>query len=134
MAFKLLDGILFNEDVVHETHHDIESFVWVLCYSICRRLLTSQSFTQVKKKAITSFFHNAFGRVDLSAVRNSRGVRAPLEIPRRFSEFLSPPMILLLKNLDEHIQHQHLTKTPIFVTHEMILVELDNTISALRNV
>jgi hypothetical protein len=132
MAFQILDGILFNESVVHEAHHDIESFVWVMCYSICRQLLTFKSLTKDKKKELTSFFHNTFGRVDLNTIRSSRGVRAPLEIRRRFAESLSSPLVFLLKRLDGHVQRHHLTESPVLLTHEMILVEFDNTIGELQ--
>ncbi|TDL20615.1 hypothetical protein BD410DRAFT_899351 [Rickenella mellea] len=139
MAVEILDGIIYHSTVTHHAHHDIESFIWVLCYSISRQMdevsRRSQQPSELRK-SIRSFFFSRFGRVDLDAILNSRSSRNPLYLGWKVFKdgFFSVPMIKLFEDLDGHVQLSHLRQERAErLTHDMILARFDQTVEKLEN-
>lgn len=134
MASEILAGLMSNQLVTHKAHHDIESFVWVLCYSIIRKF--SQTADPAMKKKVKTFFHSTFGRADLSAIRTSRLSREPLLLRQQFESSLSAPMCTLLHSLDEYLWAQQSPNPSrrVYLTHKMIIDELTRTISDIARV
>ena len=57
MAAEILQAILTENPIKHEPRHDIESFIYVLAYSLARRaVLESQPLEDSLRRRLHSFF------------------------------------------------------------------------------
>jgi hypothetical protein len=66
MAAEILQAIFTENPIEHEPRHDIESFIYVLAYSVTRRaVLESQPLDESLRKKLHLFFYSTFGRMKL---------------------------------------------------------------------
>lgn len=135
MAFEILEAIVRNKAIAHEPRHDIESFIWVLCYSLTRRLVhDSKGMDKDSRTALHEFFHTNFGRMTVNTISLSRRALYPLALTERFPELLSPPMVNLLATLHSQVQMSALSGfflKPVPLSHDALLAALNNAIGEL---
>ena len=93
MALDILKAMDSETPIAHLVCHDIESFIWMLCYSVGRRFVCDPpaSFTKKRKDDLWKFFNGRFGRSELSTIVLSRGssTSGPLSITTKFPELFS---------------------------------------------
>jgi hypothetical protein len=134
MAIGILQAIVERKTIVHQVHHDLESFVWVMCYSINRRLVLDSNRLSADERAdLHKFFHGNFGRMDMDSIAVTRQALQPLRFPHRFPNLLSEPMTSLYDSLYDHLQLSVLRKDPVFLTHDVLLTEFDRIIHIISN-
>jgi hypothetical protein len=63
MALEVLKGIIRNEPVQRDVHHDLESFLWVIIYAIYRHTLADAKHQQ--NKELQTEFKEYFGKTTL---------------------------------------------------------------------
>ncbi|KAF4600603.1 hypothetical protein EYR38_005242 [Pleurotus pulmonarius] len=103
MAAELLTAIKQGQWLKHEAHHDLESFIWVLTYVICRHLNERSGITKEQREGLKTHFTESFGLYSVQAIRVARLSLQPFELP--IYEGLMPiPIQTLLGNLREAIQ------------------------------
>ena len=120
MAAEILQAILTENPIVHEPRHDIESFIYVIAYSLTRRaVLESQSLDDNLRKSLHLFLYSTFGRMKLDDIWTSRRGQGPLTICFRFPGLVSAPMAELLK------------WNPKPLTHSYVLSALDEAIGKM---
>lgn len=131
MAAEVLQAILTEIPIKHEPRHDIESFIYVLAYSLTRRaVLESQPLDQDTRKKLHLFFYSTFGRMKLDDIWTSRRGQGPLTISIRFPTLVSTPMAELLRILEAWVIQSRLPSewNPKPLTHAYVLSELDKAI------
>ena len=74
MALALLEAIQRKEAVEHTPGHDLESIVYLLGYSVLRRLVGSAGCPESLEK----FFKNCFGQENVGDIADKRRDRQPL--------------------------------------------------------
>ena len=134
MAAEILQAILTENPIVHEPRHDIESFIYVIAYSLTRRVvLESQSLDDNLRKSLHLFFYSTFGRMKLDDIWTSRRGQGPLTIRFRFPGLVSAPMAELLDNLDGWLTQSRLPLkwNPKPLTHSYVLSALDEAIGKM---
>lgn len=132
MAQEILDAIVAERSIAHEPRHDVESFIWVLCYSLGRRwVLDSKGINTARSKKLHDFFHTHFGRMTLDAISLSRDGQGPLKIAERFPELSSLPMAGLLRTLRSHVQVSALLQNFIPLTYGIVLAAFNEAIREL---
>jgi hypothetical protein len=138
MAIEILDGIARKKNVNHQVHHDLESFVWVMCYSVTRRLvLTSKKTDSMDgdgRAALHKFFYTNFGRMDIRSIAMARRSLDALLLPQTFHELVPQPMSSLYDALYDHVQQSILRKNPTPLSHKILLAEFDKTIEMMMSV
>ena len=134
MAAEILQAILTENPIEHEPRHDIESFIYVLAYSVTRRaVLESQPLDDSLRKRLHSFFYSTFGRMKLDDIWTSRRGQGPLTIRFRFPNPVTAPMAELLDNLDGWLTQSRLPLkwNPKPLTHTYLLSVLDEAIGKM---
>ena len=134
MAAEILQAILTGNPIEHEPRHDIESFIYVLAYSVTRRaVLESQPLDDSLRKNLHLFFSSTFGRMKLDDIWTSRRGQGPLTIRFRFPSLVTAPMAELFHNLDEWLTHSRLSSkwNPKSLTHTYMLSLLDEAIEKM---
>jgi hypothetical protein len=142
MAAEVLDAICGGRQIVQDSHHDIESFIWVLCYSVGRRWVCKPSVTMQEKRyqELCKFFHGAFGHLELGTILSKRNgsLGGPLDIVDRYPEIVSQPLHLLFQNLKAQVYAAHappgIAGFPLVrLTYEKVLESLDKAIQEESN-
>ena len=134
MAAEILQAILTENPIEHEPRHDIESFIYVLAYSLTRRaVLDSQSLDDELRKSLRLFFYSTFGRMKLDDIWTSRRGQGPLTIRFRFPSLITPPVAELLDELDIWLTQSRLPLkfNPKPLTHNYVLSALDEAIGKM---
>ena len=134
MAAEILQAILTENPIKHEPRHDIESFIYVLAYSVTRRaVLGSQPLDESLRKKLHLFFYSTFGRMKLDDIWTSRRGQGPLTIRFRFPSLVIAPMAELLDNLDAWLTQSRLPLewNPKTLTHTYVLSALDKAIGKM---
>lgn len=134
MAAEILQAILTENPIEHEPRHDIESFIYVLAYSVTRRaVLGSQPLDESLRKKLHLFFYSTFGRMKLDDIWTSRRGQGPLTIRFRFPSLVIAPMAELLDNLDAWLTQSRLPLewNPKPLTHTYVLSALDKAIGKM---
>ncbi|ETW80096.1 hypothetical protein HETIRDRAFT_419686 [Heterobasidion irregulare TC 32-1] len=74
MAIELLSamGKGKGHEIKHAHHHDIESFIWVIAYSVLRKLVFNNIATQAEMTALKSYFRRSFGGLTANAIMDNR--------------------------------------------------------------
>ncbi|TFK36489.1 hypothetical protein BDQ12DRAFT_241892 [Crucibulum laeve] len=138
MAREILDAILGNEQIEREPRHDVESFVYVLGYSVMRKsVLGSRNFDQHTRERLHRSFYSVFGRMRLDDILKERPLGL-LEIPK-LRQHVSEPMstlitklsMLLIRAMAIHLDPL-LDETVVEITHEVVLSLLDMTIAQMN--
>ena len=138
MAYEVLEAIYKDKPIAQDSHHDIESFIWVLCYSIGRRWVTSPGeMVKARHEQLSDFFHNNFGRVKLHTILLARsGVSGPLDIAESYPETVSPPLVPLFSHLRGLIHAAHAPpnspNAAVTLTYKQVFGLLDKTIEVLK--
>lgn len=140
MAFEIVQAMHFRTKITHEVHHDLESFVWVLCYSVGRRFVTQPPVNMKKdrREQLRDFLHEHFGRLLLFQIclsRNSVCI-GPLSITDKFPELFSEPLRELFASLNVAVvtsfmvHHRGACK---YLSYEFLFRLLDVAIMKLEN-
>ncbi|KII84994.1 hypothetical protein PLICRDRAFT_45848 [Plicaturopsis crispa FD-325 SS-3] len=115
----------------HEVWHDIESFIWVLCYVVLQRLAATPSASQ--KAAAQTNLHVWFGGSDIatssSAVRDIAPSRTssggPLDVGY-YGGMLSARMAGLYRRLALLVRRgEALEACPVHLDHDSVLAALE---------
>ncbi|SRR6266545_1550539 len=131
MAAEILQAILTENPIEHDPRHDIESFIYVLAYSVTRKaVLESRSLDERMRKKFHSFFYSTFGRMKLDDIWTSRRGQGPLTVHLRFPSLVTVPMAELLNDLDAWLTQSRLPLewNPKALTHTYVLSVLDKAI------
>ncbi|EMD33833.1 hypothetical protein CERSUDRAFT_117899 [Gelatoporia subvermispora B] len=144
MAVVLLESLeerVWNEQnavgppMEHKVHHDIESFIWVLIYSLMRRIIVVEAskVNDADKHLVGQLttlktrFIRYFGRSTPSGILGQRGGAKPWNFVQYHPEFFSEPIRDLIDNLDRQFR---VRKEEPF-THAAVLGALDAAIRRL---
>jgi hypothetical protein len=133
MAADILQAIITEIPIEHEPKHDIESFIYVLAYSVTRRaVLEAQALDEDTRKKLHSFFNSTFGQMDADDIWISRQGPVPLTIRSRFPSVMSKPMAELMTELSELVVVSRLKREGYEVlTHTCVLSALDEAIAKM---
>jgi hypothetical protein len=134
MAAEILQAILTKDPIEHEPRHDIESFIYVLAYSVTRRaVLESQRLDEDMRKDLHLFFYSTFGRMKLDDIWTSRRGQGPLTVRFRFRSLVSAPIAELFHQLDACLTQSRLPSewNPKPLTHAYVLSVLDKAIGKM---
>jgi hypothetical protein len=131
--------------IVHEAAHDVESFIWVLSYSVMRNLYHRASQRSTSKEirdqriAFRDLFSQAFGQ---TTPENIAGQRHSLASCLRFPEsgrvneiisgFMTGALISLFKGLRGLIHRATDPFNPTSLTHDALLGVIDSGINSLE--
>ncbi|EMD33834.1 hypothetical protein CERSUDRAFT_98379 [Gelatoporia subvermispora B] len=135
MAVDLLDSleeIVWNQQGVvgppmeHKVHHDIESFIWVLIYSLMRRIIVVEApkVNDTDKPLVDDLktrFLRYFGCSTPSSILEQRGIIKPWNFVKYHPHFFSEPIQDLINTLKRQFGFQH--EEPF--THAAVLGALD---------
>ena len=132
--------------IVHEAAHDVESFIWVLSYSIMRNLhhrASKQSTSkEIRDQRVTfrNLFSHAFGQTNPINIAERRqsgsfclvfpGYSGVNEI---ISSFMSHALMSLFKGLRGLIHRATDPFNPTPLTHDALLGVIDNAIISLQS-
>ncbi|KIM34927.1 hypothetical protein M413DRAFT_32910 [Hebeloma cylindrosporum] len=133
MAADILQAIYMGTSIQHEPKHDIESFIYVLAYSVARKAVIGPTNLDTdQKKQLQSHFHHNFGRMTLFDILASRKGYMPLSVRDYFPGIMSPPMVRLMAVLATFLLDSASTEIrqgkPL--THESVLSALDDAIQS----
>jgi hypothetical protein len=134
MALDILQAIVTKTPIEHEPKHDIESFIYVLAYSVTRRaVLSSGNLDKDIRDRLYSFFYSTFARMKLDDIANTREAPVPLRVRHRFPTLISAPMAELMHDLDEWLTQSRLSQkwNPRALTHAYVLSVLDDAIAKM---
>ena len=134
MAAEVLQAILTDIPIKHEPHHYIESFIYVLAYSVTRRaVLEPQPLEESLRRRLHSFFYSTFGRMKLGNIWTSRRGQGPPTIRFLFPNLVTAPMAELLDNLDGWLTQSRLPLkwNPKPFTRTYMLFLLDEVIGKM---
>ncbi|OCH84382.1 hypothetical protein OBBRIDRAFT_839738 [Obba rivulosa] len=134
---KLARGVIVP---VQAPKHDIESFLWVLCYTILRRLAETRDpnmeDTQSVAKDLYSRFFGHVKLASLSAARTGQGPFSMTKLPP-IERALSVPMFQLLIRLRNmwtkaQVVDSESAGAPFELTHQVVQAALDEAIARLE--
>ncbi|KAL0946161.1 hypothetical protein HGRIS_012424 [Hohenbuehelia grisea] len=157
---KLLTILGSDPPFEHKVYHDLESFIWVFAYAVIRHLMSETRFDSSTKKDIEAWFKQTFCQLTLPQVRFHRECRLPFEIPTSVVKQVKENPRLLPKSIrgflyamsriripqnrsfsdEDDVDLQQLAQAYGFInrnivcrlTHELLLKDVDATISRLR--
>lgn len=140
----LLQAVTISVRTVHEAAHDIESFIWVLTYSVMRKLYhraferSASKEVQNERFAFRNLFSQAFGQTTPENIAGQRHSVSPcLLFPTKrsvnniVSSFMSDTLISLFKDLQGLIHHSIDPFNPTSLLHDSLLEVINNTIDRL---
>lgn len=138
MALEILEAMQNNEPIAHNCHHDIESFIWVLCYSVGRRWISTGRMEKDRRRGLSTFFHNNFGRAMLHTILTTRiGRSGPLDIAEKYAEVATQPLKSLLGDLRTLVWTAHTPPNPrnasVALSYEEVLGLMDRAIQELQS-
>lgn len=129
----------------HKACHDLESFIWVLCYAILRKL-TVQSFVskdekiKQERKALKDLVKSTFGNVTLADIASHRSSSSDTIIfptlrvlQNTVNTFMSTPLRQCLDMFSNLIKFSEFTipKWKKELTYEAVIEVLDTAINQL---
>lgn len=143
MACSLLLG-----ETNHNETYDLESFIWVLCYSILRNLYERSLTSDIPEvrnehKNLEETFTTAFGKISASDIADARtSTSKALQFPALhdhqniYKAFMSDALITCLRRFGDLIKYGEFFEqppgaTPV-MTYDTTVAILDNAISALK--
>ncbi|KAF8072218.1 hypothetical protein FPV67DRAFT_1667650 [Lyophyllum atratum] len=142
MAVQILDA---SGDTVHQTRHDIESFIWVLSYCVLRSLHRRASdksappearaqFADLKEIFGSSFSQTTAGKIAGQRQSNSDGLKFPKygDLEAIVKNFMSPPLINLFSTLQYLVYKASDPFRPTFLTHDDLLAHVHAAIASLQ--
>ncbi|KAI0043942.1 hypothetical protein FA95DRAFT_330622 [Auriscalpium vulgare] len=72
MALGLLEAIIAGIPIEHRVEHDLESFIWVLGYSVQRKLLKDYPEKTLKHEKLSLEFKAEFGKLKVNLIASAR--------------------------------------------------------------
>jgi hypothetical protein len=131
--------------IVHEAAHDVESFIWVLSYSVMRNLYYRASQRSTSKEirdqriAFRDLFSQAFGQTTPENIAGQRqSASSCLVFPESgrvdeiISGFMTGALISLFKGLQGLIHRATDPFSPTSLTHDALLGVINNAIDSLQ--
>ncbi|VDC03094.1 unnamed protein product [Peniophora sp. CBMAI 1063] len=100
MAVDILQAITLNAQLRHGVYHDIESFTYVLGYTVIRHYESDPKTDAVARKYLQKIYREAFGHVSVEAIERSRRAIDTAEHPLGW---LSHPFKVVAGKIDEGI-------------------------------
>ncbi|TFY69861.1 hypothetical protein EVG20_g2966 [Dentipellis fragilis] len=145
MAWEVLCAIASGEEIERRPHHDVESFVWVLAYSVMRLVATKmRKDTTVSSKALSNFqkyFKDCFSPGSARTISAARLSLFPLtwtceslyeDATRQISQTLANLFEELSSTI--YMSANPVPKHRIYMTHDKLLNLLDAAIEELETV
>jgi len=133
-----------SRPVVHEAKHDVESFIWVLSYSIMRNLYKKASKRSATKEvrdqcaALRSQFRDCFGQATTKAIAHARQSGSPglmfpedSDIDAIVTKFMSNAVVVLFQTLQDLVHKAGDRLNPTVLTHDMLLTAVNQAITSL---
>jgi uncharacterized protein YdiU (UPF0061 family) len=130
--------------VMHEATHDVESFIWVLSYSVMRNLYHRASQRSALKEvrdqchAFRSLLRQAFGQTTTKAIATERqsgsyGLIFPRDrdVNEIIANFMSDALVALFKDLQGLIHRAADPFNPTPLTHNALLAVVSHTLASL---
>ncbi|KAJ3542782.1 hypothetical protein NM688_g5938 [Phlebia brevispora] len=125
-----LDKIDQNpSEIVNEVRDDLESFVWVFCYALMRHHVSYHP----KDAMAEELFRDAYGRLNLDAIHDSRASLKPILTMRSFGNSLSVQLFQWFRQ-----QLRLLMRPPLYdgetgfeFTYETLVAWLDTALAAV---
>ncbi|GBE88090.1 hypothetical protein SCP_1203190 [Sparassis crispa] len=138
MAAEILHAVILQDDrktqglppVTHAATHDIESFCWVLSYSIGRHLQKPNPSTKARHEQLQKWYKSCFSHTDLALIRKSRAMGEPLELDLAALGCMSEALSSLFHLLRVHVIHHITDKEPL--TYEFVMGEIEKTVNTLE--
>ncbi|PPQ70566.1 hypothetical protein CVT25_012036 [Psilocybe cyanescens] len=144
MARAILEANDANLPIVHEAAHDVESFIWVLSYSVMRNLLIRASEEPSKEfqdscNSLREIYQEAFckaANMKIATQRQSRS--AALAFPGRhkvhkiIESFMSNILVSLFKEFQALIHRSADIFNPVPLTHHDLLSVVNKAIASLQ--
>jgi len=143
-----LEILLHDNDnighVVHEAKHDVESFIWVLSYSVMRKLCqtSKQSASreiQDQYSELRTRFRTAFSQVTSGAIASQRwsrcdALRFPVgrKVKDIIEEFMSPALVHLFEELQVLVHISTAPQPASSLTHDDLLNTVNKAITSLQ--
>ncbi|KAF9477660.1 hypothetical protein BDN70DRAFT_934048 [Pholiota conissans] len=138
MAVPLLRAVVNVRLIKHEPQHDLESFVYVLAYTVARRaVLDSEELDAKVRKRLHDAFGADFGNMNINSILRSRSSGQPLALVHEsFSNLFSEPLVALFKVLDSYLalasSRVSELQTPFVLTHEELIAYLDKVKPSIK--
>ncbi|KAL0950311.1 hypothetical protein HGRIS_010286 [Hohenbuehelia grisea] len=133
MATQLVQAMESGVQVEHTVHHDMESFIWVLAYSVTRRVINLNSRCDQKtKKRMSQFFKDSWGGLTPSTVTMSKRAQTPLQPAQQIRHLYPDPILRLFDSLALLVWEQIgliYAKMPYSLSYEGLLGALDGCIA-----
>ncbi|KAF8584263.1 hypothetical protein K439DRAFT_1616870 [Ramaria rubella] len=127
MAYNLLTAAEFGRPgITHQVHHDLESFIWVFCYSLFRGWMTQ--LPQDRRSASHEAFMDLFEYMELCFTRRARYKMCIIFV----DNFLSVPLRDLFYTFTLCLERAHLLEGAERLTYKMLFNALDSAIAALE--
>lgn len=152
MAIEVLKAIAREQSIQQEVRHDVESFVWVLCYVLARRLVYQTLPSKIKSthklkgstaeldkelKTALEDFHSNFGRGRLTSILTSRNsleaISKLIERPYAIRHLPDATRSLLIA-IEDMMKHHTMRLKPIYLSYESLGQVLDAAIVELGTV
>ncbi|KII84976.1 hypothetical protein PLICRDRAFT_32185 [Plicaturopsis crispa FD-325 SS-3] len=130
MAFEILEAVGTSNSIKHQVWHDIESFIWVLCYTVLRRMVRSPltPLSKEQKDIARDNFLAWFGHSNIRAITTNRtALTGPLAV-KWYQGMLSVPMTALYERLHQLLLHGQSGASPL--AYDSVFAALDEAISA----
>lgn len=102
MAIEILKAIFYKKECSHQKHHDIESFLWVLCYALTKHTIDELATLnhQDDLAIVKRIFAEAFGHASLRTIITSRQGGQPADLfEYEDGKYVSPPVGEFLRDL-----------------------------------
>ncbi|KIM34930.1 hypothetical protein M413DRAFT_32912 [Hebeloma cylindrosporum] len=136
MAVDILQAIILETSVTHEPQHDIESFIYVLAYSVASKaILHSGDLDTNTRKELLSLFYSNFGRMTFREIWNSKRGRGPFTVRLDVPDIMSVPMVRLMDVLETFLLDFRMDGNKARqgkpTTHESFLSALDKAIGMM---
>ncbi|TFY69864.1 hypothetical protein EVG20_g2969 [Dentipellis fragilis] len=143
MAWEVLTALGADQEIERDAHHDVESFVWVLAYSIMRLAAMKMRKDVTVPEAATSAFEDhlkhCFSPADCIVIAALRHSAQPLfwvqqAIYEDATRQISQPLVHLFEELlSDCSDFMHFNKQKrIRMTHDRLLALLDASILRMK--
>lgn len=150
MARELLnsDSEAPEQKIPHAVHHDVESFIWVLCCAVLRWMWdrfedkSNPLSDEIKKEKldlarviIDNFTQPTPEKIASHRNAHSSAITFPkkLKIKNTINQFMSTHLIQLFQKFTTTIHRSNDPESPVRLTHELVLKEIGSALSHITN-
>jgi hypothetical protein len=144
MAQEILLQIARGKPVTHKMKHDVESFIWVFCYCVMRKLYVqcqrkdpAVQAAAAERKEFRKLFSEAFSQTNLRQIALQRVWASPAldfvqfgTVGSIIEQFMSQTLVNFFKALQVLVERTQGSST-VDLTHELLLEEINKAIASL---